>query len=100
MTTPTPEEAMRFMFDFLASNHIDLAGPWCGWRLRGRDLVSPAGDRLSPERLAGLAWRDAMELRMAGYASRRKAERATQGPTVRVVVVDLHEYRERGLAAA
>jgi hypothetical protein len=100
MKAPTPEEAMRFMFDFMASNWIDFAGPWRGWKLRGRHLVSPDGDRLSPERLAGLVWRDSMELRLAGFTSRRKAERAKQGPTVRVVVVDLHEYRERGLAAA
>jgi hypothetical protein len=91
---------MRFMFDFLASSCIDLVGPWQGWKLRGRHLVSPAGDRLSPERLAGLAWRDAMELRRAGFASRRKAEQTKAGPLVRVVVINLQDYRERGLCAA
>lgn len=31
-----------------------LYGPWSGWRLAGRELVSPDGDRLSPERLRGI----------------------------------------------
>jgi len=100
MKLPTAEAAIRFMFDALVRANIDLAGPWQGWRLRGRHLVTPGGERLTPERVAGLAWRDAMELRRAGYASRRAAERAAHGPTIRVVVVDLHEYRERGVSAA
>jgi len=36
-------------------NHLDLTGPWQGWRFRGRYLVSPDGSRLTPERLLGLA---------------------------------------------
>jgi hypothetical protein len=40
-----------------------------------------------------------MELRLAGYASRRKAEagmgKAGQRQMVKVVVVDLGEFRER-----
>ena len=24
-------------------NHVRLHGPWAGWRLAGRDLVSPEG---------------------------------------------------------
>jgi hypothetical protein len=34
---------------------LDLTGPWAGWRLRGRFLISPEGDRLSVERLRGIA---------------------------------------------
>lgn len=48
-----------------------LSGPFAGWSLRGNYLVSPHRDRMTPERLAGLAWRDQMELRLAGYASTR-----------------------------
>src|SRR5690606_8458146 len=53
---------------------------WNGWRWteNGRYLVSPDGDHMTAERLRGLAWRDAMELRRAGYASRRKAEAGTR----------------------
>ncbi|MGV6490320.1 DUF3653 domain-containing protein [Stenotrophomonas rhizophila] len=76
-----------------------LSGPFAGWSVRGNYLVSPEGDRMTPERLVGLAWRDQMELRLAGYASRRKAEagsrKAGQRQMVKVVVVDLGEFRER-----
>lgn len=62
---------------------LDLASPWFqgqkralmhvsepnrpvqDWSLRGNHVVSPHGDRMTPERLAGLAWRDRMELRLA-----------------------------------
>lgn len=53
-----------------------LNGRFIGWRIAGNYLVSPDGDRMTPERLKGLVWRDSMELRLAGYASRRKAEAA------------------------
>lgn len=36
---------------------------WRGWRLAGRMLVSPDGDRISPERLRGLLWREKQEKR-------------------------------------
>lgn len=74
---------------------------WAGWRWTdsGRYLVSPDGDRMTAERLRGLVWRDAMELRRAGYASRRKAEagkRANQyGAKVKVVIVELSDWKER-----
>lgn len=79
-----------------------LSGPFAGWSIRGNYLVSPHGDRMTPERVAGLAWRDQMELRLAGYASRRKAEAGKQiagrRQLVKVVVVDLGDFRERHFA--
>lgn len=82
---------------------IDFEGEWYGWRLRGRHLVSPDGQRITAERLRGLLWRDASELRLAGYASRRTAEQAQRaaryGPKIKVVVIDLADYRAHGLAA-
>lgn len=82
---------------------LDLIGEWYGWRLRGRHLVSPDGERITPERLRGLLWRDGSELRLAGYASRRTAEQAQRaaryGPRVKVVVIDLADYRANGLVA-
>lgn len=81
---------------------IDLIGDWYGWRVRGRFLISPDGQRIPRERLVGLLFRDANELRLAGFVSRRKAEanaRAkSRGFKVKVVVVDLGDYRENGLA--
>lgn len=30
-----------------------LSGPFSGWSIRGNYLVSPDGDRMTPERIAG-----------------------------------------------
>jgi len=83
--------------------HIDLDDDWAGWKIRGRYLVSPDGDRLTVGRVKGLAWRDHFELRRAGYASRRAAEAGKRSPgrqsLVKVVIVDLADYRANGLAA-
>lgn len=43
--------------------HVDLAADWAGWRLRGRWLISPEGDRINPERLRGILFREANEKR-------------------------------------
>lgn len=82
---------------------VDLPGEWYGWRLRGRYLVSPDGERITRARLDGLLWRDGQELRLAGFASRRAAEearrRSAAGPRVKVVIVDLAEVRVKGRTA-
>ena len=81
-------------------DHVDFQGAWHGWRLRGRHLVSPDGERITAERLSGLLWRDQLELRRAGYASRRRAEAARcDRQRVKVVVVELAELRCQGVAA-
>ena len=84
--------------------NFDFEDEWYGWRLRGgRHLVSDDGQRMTLERLRGLMWRDKMELRLKGYASRRAAEearRAASQPKVKVLVIDLSEYRHRGIAAS
>jgi hypothetical protein len=40
-----------------------LYGPWEGWRTAGRFLVSPDGDRLTPQRLRGLMFAERHRLR-------------------------------------
>lgn len=84
--------------------NLDFEDEWNGWRLRGRHLVSDDGQRMTIERLRGLMWRDKMELRLKGYASRRAAEQARQTASrrqlVKVVVVQLNEVRHRGVAAS
>lgn len=84
--------------------NVDFEGDWYGWRLRGRHLVSDDGQRMTLERLRGLMWRDQMELRLAGYASRRRAEEArkayNRNQLVKVLVVSLADYRHRGVAAS
>lgn len=86
---------------------IDLGegnSKWFGWRLRGRHLFAPDGSSMTPERLRGLMWRDEMELRRAGYASRRKAEKGTRGrqygPGVKVVVIEFTDVTVDGEGAA
>lgn len=37
-------------------NRMPLYGPWQGWRMAGRDLVSPSGDRINQRRLVGILW--------------------------------------------
>lgn len=85
------------------SSTIDLEGHWYGWRLADRYLISPSGQRITRERLAGLLFRDELELRRAGFASRRAADanrraRQYQSP-VKVIVVDLADLRVHGMAA-
>jgi len=84
--------------------NLDFENEWSGWRLRGRHLVSDDGQRMTVERLRGLMWRDKMELRLKGYASRRAAEEARKSASrrqlVKVVVVQLAEVRHRGVAAS
>ena len=58
---------------------------------------------MTVDRLRLLIWRDKMELRLAGYASRRAAEsarRVAYQPKVKVIVMDLADYRHRGVAAS
>lgn len=84
--------------------NFDFEDEWSGWRLRGRHLVSEDGQRMTIERLRGLMWRDKMELRLKGFASRRAAEEAKRAASrqqlVKVVVVDLGTYIHRGIAAS
>lgn len=74
-----------------------LSGRFCGYYVAGNYLVAPDGQRMTPERLVGLLWRDSMELRRAGYESRRRAEadrKARQYQAkVKVVVVDLADWQ-------
>lgn len=68
---------------------------WTGWRFTedGRYLVTPDGRHLTEARVLGMAWRDELELRRAGFASRRKAEMArSHQQSVKVVVVDLADW--------
>ena len=64
--------------------------------MAGPDLVSPDGDRIRPERLRGLLWRDAQERRLADTRARNKAQKAgLQGNVVviRMPLADWHAER-------
>lgn len=89
------------------SDALDLGtihASWNGWRFRGDKLIAPDGQKITQRRLSGLLWRDAAELRRAGYASR---ERATQGrreraygAKVKVVIVEIADVRIDGRTAS
>lgn len=75
----------------------ELGGPWKGWRLAGRNLVTPDGLRISPERVRGLAWRQDAEARLDA-AKARNARKDKQ--LVRVVVVTLTEFQQHRAGAS
>lgn len=49
-----PNDCAGQLYDRTIYNKTDLHGAWNGWRMAGRVLVSPDGDRISPERLRGI----------------------------------------------
>lgn len=57
----------------IVHNNTPLYGPWAGWRMAGRVLVSPDGDRISPERLRGVLFREAGLARIAACRNTRNA---------------------------
>lgn len=59
----------------IVDNHAALHGPWAGWRLAGRDLVSPDGDRINPQRLRGLLFQQESEARIAKARAKRMQPR-------------------------
>lgn len=63
-----PNPCAMAHYSHVVHNHVDLAGPWAGWRLAGRDLVGPGRGRdavrISVDRLRGLLWREAAEARL------------------------------------
>ena len=54
-------ESSRAHYDRTVHNITPLYGPWSGWRMVGRELVSPDRDRITPERLRGLLLRAKIE---------------------------------------
>ena len=45
-------------YERVVHNKTALYGPWAGWRMAGRFLVAPDRERITPERLRGIMWRD------------------------------------------
>jgi len=80
---PCPNPCAAAHYERLIYNRTHLAGPWEGWRLAGRFLVSPEGDRITPERLRGLLWRQAQEQRRDSARARRE-KRVSMGAAMRL----------------
>lgn len=62
-------------YDRVVHNKTALHGPWQGWRMAGRYLVGPDGQRITPERLRGLAWRVGQEERLDAAKARNSGHR-------------------------
>ncbi|MCR6686994.1 DUF3653 domain-containing protein [Pseudoxanthomonas sp.] len=92
----TETSAVDTHADHILRNHVELRGPWAGWRLAGRELASPDGMRLSAERLRGIAWREEAEQRRDRARSRneqRKAGHRGMVTLIRMPVRDWHAER-------
>jgi hypothetical protein len=70
----SPNACASQLHERVIHNNMPLHGPWAGWRMAGRALVSPDGDRISPERLRGILFREAG---LAGIAACRNRCKAT-----------------------
>ena len=85
MTHPKDQLALAIARDSFAAwkvhGALDLEGAWLGWRLRGRDLVSPDGDRISPERLRGLMFLEAVTRWKGRRGARARADRTDCPPS-------------------
>lgn len=76
---------------------------WKGyrWSDTGRFLITPEGDRITPERLRGLLWRDHMELKLSGLQSRNQVEKnKVRNQKVKVLVVNLGDFRDKHFGRA
>lgn len=87
---PCPNDCARDLHDRIAHNRTRLNGPWEGWRMAGRDLVAPDGDRITPERLRGILWRQEAEARRDALRARRKPRSGHVVTVLRIRQDDWH----------
>ena len=73
-------DALQFEYRVRVLGELDLEGEWRGWRLRGRWLISPAGDRINPQRLAGLLFTETNRDRLAKLKRAAGKGRPDPGP--------------------
>ena len=55
---PCPNACAEALYERNVYGRQYLTAEWQGWRLAGRVLVSPDGDRITPERLRGILFRE------------------------------------------
>jgi len=93
---PCPNSCAQAHHTRIVRNHTELHGPWFGWRMAGKYLVSPEGVRLTPERLKGLAWRQDAEARRDAARARNTARKAVLQGGVTVIRMPYSDWhRER-----
>ena len=88
-----PDPCAAALHDRTVYNRQHLGGPWTGWCIAGRELVSPDGDRISPERMRGILWRQQTEARRDAAQARRKKRVGRMVTVVRIDQDDWHRER-------
>ena len=63
-----PNDCAIQLHDRILHNLTPLHGPWAGWRMAGRNLVSPDGERIPVGRMQGILFREAAMKRLANVA--------------------------------
>lgn len=81
--------------DRVVHNKTPLHGPWAGWRMAGKDLVAPDGARISPTRMRGILFRMEAEQRLERARTRNALQAERHRELVKVVVVDLGDWKRR-----
>ena len=67
----------------IVENRTALYGPWEGWRMAGRFLVAPDGQRITPERLRGMLWAEQTSARLSrGGLLARGGDREQAGEVI------------------
>lgn len=92
--TQCPNPCAAALHERVTQNHVHLTGPWRGWRMAGRDLVSPTGLRITARAVEGLAWRQAAETRLADARARNK-QRAVRRGIVTVLRVQSEDWHRQ-----
>lgn len=69
----------------IVHNRMPLYGPWAGWRMAGRELGSPDGDRITPRRLAGVLWAENSRKRILKAQQRPAPTPQAKPPAARIV---------------
>lgn len=90
---PCPNSCADALYQRTVHNQHWLPAPWNGWRMAGRDLITPDGTRLSPERVRGLAWRQDAEARLAGILAKKKRVSNGMVTVIRIPNDDWHRER-------
>jgi hypothetical protein len=81
------------MYQVQVLGHIDLRGEWQGWRLRGRYLISPDGERINPTRLSGICFVEKLQQRTYRAMKRPAAIPQPIGPSPVAPIVQLPQRR-------
>ena len=94
----SPNICAQQLYQRTTHNLTPLYGHWTGWRMAGRVLVSPDGDRISPERLRGILWRESLGARHGkGKQTRHSMDNRNGHPAC---VVDIAIARHVAAAAS